>query len=152
MTLRYATFTAEWWLLTKLDPISQPKFRIDFQLLLNLGTAGLTSELLIHSGSDFRTPCSLAYLPKERLNALWTDAKECCMVLGETRTFVQHKLFLSWWGCGWFALGYMFWWLQHHFCASLYLVSFKAFQLALWTSEQNVRVMDWWWSGPWNRF
>ena len=44
--------------MTKFDPISQPKFRIDFQLFLNLGTAGLISELLVHSGSDFSTPCS----------------------------------------------------------------------------------------------
>ena len=58
MTFRYATFAAEWWLWTNFDSISQLKFRIDFHLLLNLGTAGLISELLVYSGSDFNTPCS----------------------------------------------------------------------------------------------
>ena len=58
MTFRYATFAAEWWLWTNFDSISQLKFRIDFHLLLNFGTAGLISELLVYSGSDFNTPCS----------------------------------------------------------------------------------------------
>ena len=35
----------------------------------------------------------------------------CKRVLHGTRRdtyLLQHKLFFSWWGCGWFALGYMF--------------------------------------------
>ena len=68
MTFRYATFTAEWWLWTNFDSISQPKFRIDFHLLLNLGTAGLISELLVYSGSDFNTPCSASIVEQHWLN------------------------------------------------------------------------------------
>ena len=43
---------------TNFDLRSQLTFRIDFHLLLNFGTAGLISELLVCSGSDVKTPCS----------------------------------------------------------------------------------------------
>ena len=81
MTFRYATFTAEWWLWTNFDSRSQPKFRIDFHLLLNLGTAGLISELLVYSGSDFNTPCSnIRWAARAQSLLEITTSRDHCMV------------------------------------------------------------------------